>query len=195
MTDLHPVRTGYTRVGPLGPPILLLGVMWVLELVDVALHGSLDQAGIVAREPDGLLRILAAPFLHAGFAHLIANTLPLLVLGTLIAWHGRRLFWIVTAAVIVLGGLGTWLIAPPNTVTIGASGLVFGYLGYLLVAAARTRDWRDLLIALAVFFVYGGLLAGAMPWVVGSGVSWQAHLCGAIAGGVSAWWWPPPRRG
>jgi membrane associated rhomboid family serine protease len=183
------------RLGPLGPPVTLLAVMWALELLDVLLRGWLDSAGIRPRDVDGLIGVLLAPFLHADLRHLLANTLPLLVLGTLVAVESRGLFWRVTAAVAVLGGLGTWLIAAPGTVTIGASGLVFGYLGYLLVVGIRTRHWRDLLVGGLVLVAYGGLLAGALPWAVDGNVSWEAHLCGAVAGGLTAWWWAPRRPG
>jgi membrane associated rhomboid family serine protease len=169
--------------------------MWALELVDVVLRGRLDAGGIQAREADGLLGVVLSPFLHSGFSHLVANTLPLLALGTLVATGGRRAFWLATAIIVVLGGLGTWLIAPANSVTIGASGLVFGYLGYLLVVGVRTRHWIDLLVGLAVLLLYGGLLVGALPWAVADGVSWQAHLCGALAGGLAGWWVPGRRAG
>lgn len=188
-----PARRSRDRLGPFGPPLLLLTAMWALELVDVVLRGSLDTNGIEARELDGLLGILLAPFLHLGFSHLLANTLPLLVLGTLVATSGRGVFWRATAAIAVLGGLGTWLIAPADTITIGASGLVFGYLGYLLVAGIRTRHWRDLLVGVLVLLLYGSLLLGALPWVVADTVSWQGHLSGALAGGAAAWWWAPRR--
>ena len=191
-----PRRSGFDRLGPVGPPLLLLAAMWALEALDVLLRGWLDGAGIRPRDTDGLLGILFAPFLHGGFQHLAANTLPLLVLGSLVAAGGRSLFWQVTATVVVLGGLGTWLIAPSGTVTIGASGVVFGYLGYLLVLGVRTRHWLDLLVGLVVLVLYGGLLLGALPWAVDGNVSWQAHLCGALAGGAAAWWWAPrPDRG
>lgn len=178
------------RLGPFGPPLLLLAIMWALELLDVLLRGHLDAAGIQARQTDGLLGILLSPFLHSGFSHLVANTLPLLALGTLVATNGRRAFWLATGIIVALGGLGTWLIAPAGSVTIGASGLVFGYLGYLLVVGVRTRHWIDLLVGLAVLVLYGGLLVGALPWAVADGVSWQAHLCGALAGGLAGWWVP-----
>jgi membrane associated rhomboid family serine protease len=181
------------RLGPFGPPLLLLAVMWALELLDVALRGWLDSHGIEPRDADGLLGVLLAPVLHAGFSHLLANTVPLLVLGTLVATAGRGTFWRVTGTVVVLGGLGTWLIAPAGTITIGASGLVFGYLGYLLVAGLRTRHWIDLLVGALVLLLYGGLLLGALPWAVDGTISWQAHLTGAIAGGLAAWWWAPSR--
>ncbi len=184
-------RRWLSRLGPAGPPLLLLAVMWIVETLDVLLRGRLDNAGIEARESDGLIGILVSPLLHGGYEHLLSNTIPLLVLGTLVATGGRRVFWKVTAMTVVLGGLGTWLIAPSNTVTIGASGLVFGYLGYLLVAGVRTRHWRDLLIGFAVLLVYGTLLLGALPWTVAENVSWQAHLTGAVAGGLAAWVFAP----
>jgi membrane associated rhomboid family serine protease len=188
-------RTGRARLGPLGPPLLLLAVMWGLEVLDVVLRGRLDDEGIVARNPEGLLGVLLAPFLHVGFGHLVSNTLPLLVLGTLVAYGDRDRFWPVTAAIVVLGGLGTWLIAPPATVTLGASGLVFGYLAYLLVVGVRTRHWWDLLVGVLVLLTYGSLLLGALPWVAPANVSWQAHLCGALAGGLVGWRLPPRPRG
>ena len=179
------------RLGPAGPPLLLLAAMWSLELIDALLRGRLDSAGIEPRETQGLLGILFAPLLHGGFNHLLSNTIPLLVLGTLVAASGRGVFWRVTAIVVLLGGLGTWLIASADTITIGASGLVFGYLGYLLVAGIRTRHWRDLLIGAVVLIVYGTLLLGALPWTVADNVSWQSHHTGALAGGLAAWWIAP----
>lgn len=184
------------RLGPAGPPLILLAVMWALELLDVLLRGWLDGAGIQPRSADGLAGVLFAPLLHLGFSHLLANSIPLLLLGTLVAAGNRAAFWPVTATVVLLGGLGTWLIAPPATITIGASGLVFGYLGYLLVVGIRTRHWLDLLIGVVVLLVYGTMLLGALPWTVADGVSWQGHLCGALAGGFAAWWMADrhPRR-
>ena len=190
-------RGRYSRLGAIGPPLLLLFFMWALELLDLLLSGRLDSAGIEPRETQGLLGIVFAPLLHGGFNHLLSNTIPLLVLGTLVAASGRGIFWRVTTIVVLLGGFGTWLIAPADTITIGASGLVFGYLGYLLVAGIRTRHWRDLLIGALVLIVYGTLLLGALPWTVADNVSWQGHLTGALAGGLAAWWVaprPPARR-
>src|SRR5258707_12764611 len=105
----------------------LVGLMWLIEVIDTATNGSLDQYGIISREPRGLIGILTAPFLHLGFGHLISNTLPLVTLGAVIAISGAARLFSVTAIVVVLGGVGTLLISPPNMVTIGASGLVFGY--------------------------------------------------------------------
>ncbi len=184
-------RRRWSRLGPAGPPILLLTIMWSLELLDTLLGGRLDSGGIVARDVDGLLGIVLAPLLHGGLGHLLSNTIPFAVLGTLVATGGHTVYWKVTGIVVLLGGLGTWLLAPPGSTTIGASGLVFGYLGYLLVVGVRTRHWLDLLIGAVVLVVYGSLLIGALPWAVAATVSWQGHLTGALAGGLAAWWVAP----
>ena len=165
--------------------VALVALMWLSEVVDTALHGQLDQYGIVARTPDGLFGILTAPFLHLGFGHLISNTLPLVTLGLLIAVGGAVRLFSVTAIVVVLGGFGTWLISPPHTITIGASGLVFGYAAYLV--ARGLFNWRisQVLIGVVVVLVWGSaLLGGLLPQ---DGISWQGHLCGAIAGLLAAW--------
>jgi membrane associated rhomboid family serine protease len=165
--------------------VALVGLMWLSEAVDTALHGQLDQYGIVARTPDGLFGILTAPFLHLGFGHLISNTLPLVTLGLLIAVSGAARLFAVTAMVTVLGGFGTWLISPPHTITIGASGLVFGYATYLVARGLFNRRISQVLIGVVVVLVWGSaLLGGLLPQ---DGISWQGHLCGAIAGLLSAW--------
>ena len=163
----------------------LVALMWLSEVVDTALHGQLDQYGIVARTPEGLLGILTAPFLHLGFGHLISNTLPLVTLGLLIAVGGAVRLFSVTAMVVVLGGFGTWLISPPHTITIGASGLVFGYAVYLVARGLFNRRISQVLIGVVVVLVWGSaLLGGLLPQ---DGISWQGHMCGAIAGLLAAW--------
>lgn len=163
---------------------LLIGAMWVSEIVDTMLNNQLDQYGIIARELRGLPGIVLAPFLHLGFGHLIANTIPLAMLGALIAFGGARRLFSVTVIVVLLGGFGTWLLSPPNSVTIGASGLVFGYAGYLVSRALFTRRFGQFVLGVAVVLIWGGaLLSGLVPQ---EGVSWQGHLCGGIAGIVAA---------
>ncbi len=168
-------------------PVLVMAVaMWVLELLDVVLRGRLDNFGIQSRTWEGLLGVPVAPFLHSGFSHLIANTVPFIVLGLLVAWRSDGRIWPVTITIAIIGGLGVWLLGPANTVTIGASGLVFGFLGYLLTLGILTRRWLDILIAVVVLLVYGGLFWGALPFGVPAGVSWLAHLTGAAAGALAA---------
>jgi membrane associated rhomboid family serine protease len=163
----------------------LVGLMWLSEIVDTATHGALDQYGIISREPRGLIGILTAPFLHLGFGHLISNTLPLVTLGALIAVSGAARLFAVTAIVTVIGGFGTWLISPPNTITIGASGLVFGYASYLIIRGLFNRRLGQVLLGIVVVMVWGSaLFSGLLPQ---DGISWQGHLCGGIAGVLAAW--------
>lgn len=165
--------------------VVLVGLMWVSETVDTALHGRLDQYGIIAREPDGLFGIITAPFLHLGFGHLISNTLPLVTLGAIIAINGALRLFCVTAIVTTIGGLGTWLISPPDTITIGASGLVFGYAAYLIVRGIFNRRLGQVAVGVLVIIVWGSaLLGGLLPQ---DGISWQGHLFGGIAGILAAW--------
>jgi membrane associated rhomboid family serine protease len=172
--------------------VVLVGLMWVCEIVDTVLHGALDRYGIVARNPEGLIGIVTAPFLHLGFGHLISNTLPLLTLGALIAISGAARLLSVTAIVAAVGGLGTWLISPPSTITIGASGLVFGYAAYLIARGVFNRRIGQVLIGVVVVLVWGSaLLGGLLPQ---DGISWQGHLFGAVAGVLAAWFLTDERR-
>src|ERR671915_369373 len=126
VTDTAP-RTGDPRSTAIGIVIALVALMWVLEVVDVALDHRLDEYGIEPRDTNGLDGVVAAPFLHVGFGHLIGNTLPFAAMGAVIALDGAWRLLGVTAIVAVVSGLGTWLIAPADTIHLGASGVVFGY--------------------------------------------------------------------
>lgn len=171
---------------PLIPVLALLAAMWVLEALDAVLPGDLDRFGIESRDVDGLTGVAASPFLHADFAHLMANSVPFLILGSIVALRNPRRFWPIALTIAVVGGLGVWLLGPSNAITIGASGMVFGFLTYLITAGVLTRHWLDVVIALGVLFVYGGILIGALPFGVSGGVSWLAHLTGAMAGVLAA---------
>ena len=163
----------------------MVAVMWVVEIVDV-FAGDLDSAGIRPRDPEGLVGVALAPVLHGGFGHLIGNTIPFLVLGGVIALSGLARVVSVTLIVALVGGLGTWLVAPANTVHIGASGLVFGFAAYLVARGAYTRRGLHLAAAVTVLAVYGTtLLFGLVPT---PGVSWQGHFFGGVGGIVAARW-------
>jgi membrane associated rhomboid family serine protease len=167
--------------------VILLGfvvLIWALELIDLILfRGALDALGVRPRTPGGLWGILFAPFLHGGLAHLLANTLPFLTLGWLVMLRRTSDFFVVTALAMLCGGLGVWLVGRPNTVHIGASSLVFGYLGYLLLRGYFERSVVSILLSIFVGVLYGGALGGLLP--TQPGVSWQGHLFG-FAGGVGA---------
>jgi membrane associated rhomboid family serine protease len=157
--------------------------MWGVELVDAVLDENLDRYGIEPRDPDGLDGVIAAPFLHVGFGHLIANTVPFVVMGAVIAFEGPLRLVAVTVIVALVSGLGTWLVAAEGTVHVGASGVVFGYATYLIARGWFNRRFGEIGIGLAVAVLWGGvLLAGLEPR---EGISWQGHLFGAL-GGVGA---------
>jgi membrane associated rhomboid family serine protease len=169
---------------PVLPVLAMLAVMWSEEVVDTALDGRLDRFGIRPRQVGGLDGIVLAPFLHGGFGHLIANTLPFLFLGGAICLGSARRFAQVTVIVGAISGVGTWLTGSARSLHIGASGLVFGYLTYLITRGVFARRVTYILGGLLAFMVYGGVLWGLVPR---PGVSWQGHLFGAIGGVVAAW--------
>lgn len=168
--------------------LLLFGfvaLIWVIEIIDLVIFGgALDSLGIKPREASGLPGILAAPFLHIGFLHLAANTIPFLVLGWLIlvreTWH----FLAVVAIVTIVGGLGVWLFGRPMTVHVGASGVIFGFFGFLLLAGWFERKISTILISFGVLLTYGGMIWGVLPGQLG--ISWEGHLFGFLAGVLAA---------
>jgi membrane associated rhomboid family serine protease len=166
------------------PLVTMLAVMWVVEIVDVPLDGDLDRFGIRPRRVDGLDGVLFAPFLHRGFGHLFANTIPFLLLGAAIAIGSVRRWAVVTGIVAAVSGLGAWLFSASGTVTVGASGLVFGYLTYLVTRGVFARKVGYLLGGLLALMLYGGILWGLVPR---PGISWSGHLFGALGGILAAW--------
>lgn len=165
--------------------LLVVVLMWLIEVVDrVLLDSRLDGQGISPRSLGGLDGVLWAPFLHGGFGHLLANTLPLVVLGGFVALEGPRRLLSVTAFVVVLGGLATWLLARP-AIHIGASGLVFGYAGFLLIAGFVEKSIKGIAVSVIVVVLFGGMvLRGITP--VSAYVSWESHLFGLAAGVLAA---------
>lgn len=161
----------------------LLALMWLVEVVNAADGQRLDGEGIVPRHLHGLIGVVCAPFLHAGFGHLLANTVPFAVLGTMIALGGAARVLAVTAIVALVAGLGTWLTAPGGSITLGASGVVFGYATYLVARGLFSRRPLELAVGVLVAVLFGGaLLWGLVPH---AGISWQDHVFGAL-GGVAA---------
>jgi membrane associated rhomboid family serine protease len=164
----------------------IVALMWVIEVINSLDANALTtDAGIIPRSTDHVWAIFTSPFLHANFQHLIDNTIPFVFMGVIIALRGAARLALVTLIVILVGGLGTWLIAPAGTNTIGASGVVFGYATYLFARGLFDRSALEILTGVVVGAVWGGaLLSSVVPH---AGVSWQAHVCGAIGGVVAAW--------
>ncbi len=169
-----------------------VGLMWAIEILDLFLGGALDQFGIRPRSIVGLRGILFAPFLHGSLLHLMANTVPFVILGWLVMLRRTRDFWPVTIIVTLVAGLGTWLFAPPWTVHIGASGLVFGYLGFLLSRGYFERSFGSIAMSLLVGLLYGGMIWGVLPGQIG--ISWQGHLFGFLGGILAAQMLAEPMR-
>ena len=164
----------------------LLAVMWAIELADFVLPMlHLDAFGIRPRTRQGLVGILLSPFLHLGFGHLISNSIPFLLLGGLVMTGGRRLFLLLSLWVTLVGGFGVWLLGGGGTVHLGASLLIFGYLGFLLGRGVFERSLGGVLVAAGLLLGYGGMLYGVLPGQ--PGISWLGHLCGFLAGGAGAW--------
>lgn len=164
---------------------VMAAIMWVVEIFDQVSGDDLDQYGIQPRDAESLPGIVAAPFLHAGFDHLIGNTIPFLVLGAIIALGGAMRVLLTTAIIILVAGLGTWLIGPEHTVHVGASGVVFGYAGYVIARGIFSRSILELAIGGIVVILYSSTLLGAL--VPQQGISWQSHLFGGIGGVLAAW--------
>lgn len=160
------------------------GVLYLVEAADTVLGDQLETAGIGPRDLNGLDGVLWAPLLHDTWQHLVANTLPVLVLGFLVLADGVRRFAAVTVLVWLVGGVGTWLTGDSAFVHLGASVLVFGWLVFLLVRGFYAHDPAQIALAALLFVVWGGALWGVLP--VTYGVSWQGHLFGALGGLLAA---------
>ena len=160
-----------------------LAVMWVVEIINGFIGHRLSLWGILPRTTPGLIGIPLSPFLHGSFNHVLSNTIPFLVLGGLVGLRGGQKLVGISLFIIVAGGAGVWLLGRP-AVHVGASGLVFGYFGYLVANGWFDRRPLSILAAIAVILVYGSLVFGVIPTT--GFVSWEAHLFGVLAGVLAA---------
>jgi membrane associated rhomboid family serine protease len=172
------------------PVLVLLAIMWALEIVDTILPIDLDAFSLESWHPLSLYGVVTSPLLHSSFGHLAANTFPFLILGIVIAFEGSKRFWQVTAITALSSGLGAWLTTLPGQHIVGASGIVFGFFGYLAVRTWFTDDvLRKILyfvIGFFIFITYGAsMVFGMLPQA--NDISWQGHLFG-FAGGIFAAW-------
>jgi membrane associated rhomboid family serine protease len=162
----------------------VLAVLWVVQIVNSIDHYGLSRHfGIVAREPSRLPDIFSAPLLHFSYSHIEANSAPLFFLGFFAAYRGIRRFVVVTVLIVVTSGLGSWLFSASHTLEVGASGVVFGYFGYVVVRGVVERHLLDVIAGIVVALTYWSILQGVLP--NDPHISWQAHLFGLI-GGVAA---------
>jgi membrane associated rhomboid family serine protease len=170
----------------------LVAIMWVVELINALDSYRLDRDGIVPRNVSHLDGIVFAPFLHASFSHLLGNTIPFLILGTAIALAGAGRLLLITLIVGIVSGVGVWLTASAGSVTVGASGVVFGYATYLISRGIFNRHIGETGLGVVVLLLFGAaLLSDLIPR---SGVSWQAHLFGGVGGVLAAGMLARPSR-
>ena len=162
---------------------MAVGILWLVYFIDMVFPGSFNEHGIVPRTREGFWGIFFAPFLHANFQHLLSNSGPLLVLTFVLLVFYENLAFQVWTTSIFLGGFLVWIFGREAT-HIGASGLIFSLIGFLLGSGLFRGSFKSLFIAVAIFFLYGGILWGVLPNQ--EGVSWEGHLFGAIAGVILA---------
>ncbi|WP_375484098.1 rhomboid family intramembrane serine protease [uncultured Jatrophihabitans sp.] len=159
----------------------LAAVLWIVQIVNAHDGYDLNRFGLRPRTTGGLWGVLAMPFLHVSWGHLLSNTAPFVLIGWVVLLGGVRLWALVTLTIVLVGGLLTWLVGPGNTVIVGASALVFGWIGYLVARAYVSRRIRWIVSTALVLIFFGTLLYGLVP-VAHSHVSWQAHVCGFVTG-------------
>jgi membrane associated rhomboid family serine protease len=160
-----------------------IALLWLIEAVDaLVFSGGLDAYGVAPWSPAGLIGLLTMPFLHAGFGHLLANSVGIALLGWLTTARRRMDFWVVSVVSALTAGLGAWVFGAPGSVHIGASGVVFGYLGFLMGRGVWEQRFWPVLTSLLVTFTFSGMLWGMIPGLAGAGISWQGHLFGWIGG-------------
>jgi membrane associated rhomboid family serine protease len=171
---------------------LVAALLWIIQAFNAADNYGWNRFGLKPRETAGLWGVLTQPFLHQSWGHLLSNTIPLVAIGWTLLLSGMRVFLFVTACVVLIGDFATWLVAPSGELIVGASGLVFGWLGYLLARAVFSRRLKWIAVAILLLVFFGTLLGSLLP-TVDSRVSWQSHLCCALVG-VGVAWVLHPRR-
>jgi len=162
-------------------PLLLgcVALLWGIECINALLNHRLNRWGILPRTLTGLVGIPLSPFLHGSFAHLILNTVPLVTLGSFVAFYGTRIFLAVSLWIMLLSGAALWLLGR-SAYHVGASSVLFGYFGYLVARGWYERSVTALLVALLILGLYGGMVWGVLP--TRSYISWEGHLFGLLAG-------------
>ena len=165
--------------------IASIAIFWAIEVLDfIVFNGSLDRYGIQPHSLIGLRGIIFAPFLHGGFGHLIANSIPFITLGWLTMIQETSDFYIASIVSALVGGVGVWIFGSPNSVHVGASILIYGYLGFLLLRGYFQKNFPSIALSIFVAIAYGSFIWGVFPSDMR--VSWQGHLFGFIGGAIAA---------
>ena len=163
--------------------LTLLIIIWMVEVLNIITGRSLITYGILPRSIDGLFGIILHPLIHGSLQHIMSNSIPLIVLGFIVALEGRSNFFKVTLFIVIIGGILLWLFGR-NSIHVGASLLIFGYFGYIIINAFHKKTASTVFAALITIFLYGGLIFGLIP--VNSHISWEGHLFGLVAGIIAA---------
>lgn len=174
----------------------LCALLLAIELVNGFSGRALNQFGILPRHESGLIGVLAAPFLHGSYWHFASNIVPFALFSLLLLQHGYRRYIYISLMGIVVSGLLTWQFGRA-AIHVGASGVIYCYFGYLLLAGWLSREFKLLFISLLVGFFYGGLVLGVLPLntdIAGQQVSWEGHLFGFLTGLGCAFLWAGSKR-
>ena len=165
--------------------VVSIAIFWAIEILDILIfNNGLDSYGIQPHSIIGLRGIAFAPFLHGGIGHLLANTVPFITLGWLTMIQETSDFYIASIMSALVGGAGVWLFGSPNSIHIGASILIYGYLGFLLLRGYFQKNFPSIVLSIFVAIAYGSFIWGVFPSQMG--VSWQGHLFGFIGGAIAA---------
>ncbi|MGI0542384.1 rhomboid family intramembrane serine protease [Corynebacterium aquatimens] len=158
-----------------------LAVIWIVHIINYGIFfGGLSNFGIYPLDTSTVWHVFTAPLLHADLEHILSNSVPGALFAFLIGYSGHRVFWEVTTLAMAVAGAGTWLFGGVGTNHIGASGIIYGWLGYLLIRGIFNRSPQQISLGILLGFMYSGLIWGVLPTT--PGVSWQGHLFGAIGG-------------
>ncbi len=159
--------------------LMIVAAMWAVFIVNALVPIDFNQFGIIPRQVEGIKGILFAPFLHGSLAHIVSNTIPMLVLATVLFWFYRNIAVRVLLLSAVMGGLLVWVFGR-TAFHIGASGVIFALVGFLIASGIFRKKIKALLLAIGIFFFYGGIVWGVLP--TQPGVSWESHLFGFLSG-------------
>lgn len=164
-------------------PVLFVGILWLVKLVELGFGVSFAEFGVRPRTLIGLRGVVLSPFLHGDLSHLFSNSFPIVVLGFILLQSYRSIVWPLLFWLTIMSGFWTWVIGRPSH-HIGASGVIYGMAFFVFFSGILRKDTRSMALAMLVTFFYGGLVWGLLPIQVG--VSWEGHIAGAVAGVICA---------